>query len=781
MSNKLSLVVNFLGVDKLSGTMKNILGASKNGSRSIRVLNADMRTLRTELRDVGRQMKQTGADTGKLVDREKALRGAIERANQALERQKRLAVIDARTAGLSNRGREMVGRGMSDLMWARMAMAPVMAVAKASAEYEGLKSRLRVLGLGDAAINELTNYAEAMNVAGSATKDNLRYLLEAQGVFRESGEHNMTEQLAGAKLMAPLLAKMHVTGKAMSVEMPEEQERYFLRFIEQAGGTNDSKRAASLTDGLFRALQSSGGVVQASDYQGFLARAGSAGSHLSARAMFADFEPLIAEMHESAGVGLATGTKMATGIKANSRAAAEYLRLGLWDKNKVVFNSLGGVKSTKGNPLMPEAASQLAHSPVDFYRNVVLPAYQKNGINTAEARTFENAKLFGGTGGNLFNLIDKQLPTILRSRTAYDKTQGLDQAYNQTKDSFFGEQGKFTAALQNFMVVAGTKGGLLDNLVYGMQAATAALKTFTAFGNAHPTAFAWIATIATDLIALRVGLAVVRIVFGTLLGPVAQLWGLWSKYKELGSLAALFPRLAGAAGFVGSMFARLGPLAVRAFGLIRIAALFLARGVLQAGAMMLANPIVLAITAIAVGLGVAGYLIYSHWSQIKQWFRGGVAGIKNALAGLPAWLGNLGRMMMQGLLGPLNPMLLGQRLLAIARSGIVAFKNFFGIKSPSRLMMQMGGHMTSGLALGLDRGAEHPHAAMSRVMEGLAAAPAMRPASIGARRAAGGEAPITVNVYGERGQDVDQLADRVIRKIELKRGIKARSSYEGDR
>lgn len=339
--------------------------------------------------------------------------------------------------------------------------------------------------------------------------------------------------------------------------------------------------------------------------------------HLSARSMFADFEPLIGELHEGAGVGLATAYNMSTGIKVNSRAAAEYLKLGMWDRSKVVFNKLGGVKSTVGNPLNTKAADLLAHDPVEFYRQIVLPAYQRAGITKSEDITHENAKLFGGTGGKLFNLMDKQIPLILKSRESYKKTQNIDQAEKTTNGTYAGKVNQLKAAGKDFLTVAATKGGLLDNMTSLLTTATSALKGFTAWGEAHPTAFSWLGKILVDLLLMKAGLSIAKIAFGGLLGPVAQVYDVWSKLRIAGGFADAFPRIA------------------RGAGLLRTAFLMLGRGAMQAGVMMLANPMVLTIVAIVAAaglLGVAAYEIYQHWSSVSHFFSGLWSGIRSVFS-----------------------------------------------------------------------------------------------------------------------------------------------------
>lgn len=548
--NLLNLVVKFTSLDGLSGSLKSMIGLGRTSKQAMNDLHKEAKGLKSDMAGLESEMKKAGTASAEMKARYDQLDASLKKVNGQIERQKRLMAIDGRTAKIQRRADAYASEGKAGLMGAAMMLAPGAAIAHEAGEYEALQNKLRMLGLGNGAVQELTALSQSMGVAGSSAKENLRYLLEAQGAFRESGKHTVQEQLEATKMMAPMMSKMAATLKASGKELGEEQERYFLRFVEQAGGTTDPRRAKELTDGLFRALQSSGGTVDAAAYQSFLAKAGTAGQKLSTRTMFADLEPLIAEMREGAGVGLQTAYSRVNGMVKNGPAMREMLRLGLWDKNSVIFNQMGGVKDFKNgvNPLRKDAAAMMASDPVEFYRKFILPAYQKRNITDIER---ENRVLFGGTGGALFNQINKQLPTILHSREAFAKTQGLDQAYETTKDSYFGQQGQMVAAAKDFMIVAGSKGGLLENMTGMLRAATGALRGLTDAANAHPTAFKWLGTAITWLTGLRVGMAAVKLAAGGLLGPVGQLWGVWSKYRALGSLAATFgPAMGGHGGAV---------------------------------------------------------------------------------------------------------------------------------------------------------------------------------------------------------------------------------------
>lgn len=758
--NKLNLVVRFTALDGISGALKGMIGLGRSSNSEMKMLGRQLGKVSDEVKEYDKRIRQTSGSVTHLWNAQKKLMEQEDQLRAKIAQRKRLMEIDGRTSRMQTQADRYKQQGQSGLMWGAAMAYPAYEMAKSAGEFEAMQNRLHILGLNDRTVQHLTDYARGMNIAGSSAKENLRYLLEAQGAFRESGEHSMEEQLRGAKIMAPLMAKMAATLRASGTEMHEEQERYFLRFIEQAGGTTDPRRAAALTDGLFRAIQSSGGTVDAAAYQGFLARAGTAGMRLSTRSMFADLEPLIAELHDGAGVGLQTAYARANGMIKNRDMMAEFVRLGLWDDGKIVKDKLGHAKSFKRgqNPMSADAAAAMATDPVEFYRKFVLPSYQKHGVKDVQR---ENMTLFGRTGGALFNLIDKQMPTILRSREAYARTKSLDQSYKQTKDGFFGEGGQLRAAWQDFVVVAGSKGGLLENITGGLRMATGALRTLTSAANSHPTAFRWIATAVTALLGMKLATSAVKFAFGGLLGPVARLWGLWSRYRALGSVAALFPRLArgmalvrGAATLMGTGMGRgarlamggfslLGravvwlksgvvagimrvlPMMARGFGLARTAVLLLGQGVLRAGLMMLGNPIVLIIAAIVAAVAGAAYLIYTHWDTIKNAFWRGVAWVKESLAALPGWLKNLGSMAMQGLLMAFSPAAMAARLLQVAKTGVTAFKNYFGIKSPSRLMMAMGGHINEGLAIGVNRSGGQPVRAAARMAAAVAGAGAI--------------------------------------------------------
>ncbi|MXO73554.1 hypothetical protein GRI99_18230, partial [Altererythrobacter buctensis] len=153
----------------------------------------------------------------------------------------------------------------------------------------------------------------------------------------------------------------------------------------------------------------------------------------------------------------------------------------------------------------------------------------------------------------------------------------------------------------------------------------------------------------------------------------------------------------------------------------------------------------------------------------------------------PNWLKNIGRMMMSGLLLAINPMALATRLLQVARNGVNAFKDYLGIRSPSRLFMALGGHTVEGFARGIAGGQQRPAAAMTRLARGVAAAGALGMAGgAGGLATASAAVPsrpamaVTINVYQQPGQDGAQLAREIRRELHRLDGVAQRSSYQED-
>ncbi|MGV3511882.1 MAG: hypothetical protein ACO1OX_07740 [Novosphingobium sp.] len=209
-----------------------------------------------------------------------------------------------------------------------------------------------------------------------------------------------------------------------------------------------------------------------------------------------------------------------------------------------------------------------------------------------------------------------------------------------------------------------------------------------------------------------------------------------------------------------------GPLVSGVGGLAMAMATLLPMVIANAGASAMLIGVWLPIIAV---IGLIAYAVYSNWDTITSTFSSGVEKVKSFFSGLPPWLQSIGAMMMDGLLLAINPMGLAIKLIQMAKNGITAFKNYLGIKSPSRLMMEMGGHVATGLGMGLDKGRGQPVRAMGRMAGAVAGAGAMAlaPAAAAPARAAPAQmSKIEIHVHQQPGEDANALAERVARLVE---------------
>ncbi|MEH1299420.1 hypothetical protein V7I42_00260 [Raoultella ornithinolytica] len=400
----------------------------------------------------------------------------------------------------------------------------------AGAEYQTMVQKFKQFGMGDAAVSEAEKFAKGTQIVGSSTIDILRYFTEAQGVFREAGASTLEEQLKGARLAAPVMAKMQLAMQGLDEHaraMTSAKQMDMLRFVEQAGGLQSADRFNRLMDMGFKAVQSSGGNIDFTQMRQFMAKAGTSAFGLSEKALFAGLEPIIGELKgSSAGDALMTAYNRLNGIvKIPNQVVHDLEKMGVWDSSKIEHNSLGGIKRFNGNPLVNSAL--FAQDPVEYYRKMILPIYKNRNMSEDEIQR-SNALIFGRTGGKMFNLIDKQMKVIEHSLIAFDKARGLDESYGAVTGTYAGKQVDFEAKWKNFQLALAQDGGLLDTFTKGLQGLTTFLQKMTEFSNNNPRFTSTAVTLlelVTALAAFKGGLWLTKHAISALFTPISILNG----------------------------------------------------------------------------------------------------------------------------------------------------------------------------------------------------------------------------------------------------------------
>lgn len=453
----------------------------------------------------------------------------------------------------------MVGGALAGLGFGGMSL--MKGPLEEAKQFEKQVAKFRLFGLGDEVTNEAAAYAKAMKVMGSTAVENMRLVNEAQGVFRESGLAG-SQALEGAKLAAPMLAKIQFATEGLDDESKERmrtQSMAMLRFVEMRGGLKDAATFNSIADLGWKAIQTSGGNVNWEQMRQFMARGGVAAQGLTDTSLFGKLEPIIGELKGStAGNAWMTAyNRLVGGVKVPNQVAHMLAENGIWDAKQIEWNSMGGIKRFKQNPLKDMAT--FSTDPVEFYEKNILPMYARmnhgKGLDSTE-RARENTMIFGRTGGMMFSLIDRQLATIHKSVAAQAKALGVDDSVKTAGGTLAGKEVDLHAKWRDAQRQLGET--ILPLAIKAVEGLTSSLRTFIDFARQHPT------TIKALTLAF-VGLSGAMAFGGTVMLLTAGFRGLRLALSVLGASEGALALASKGLTMVGSAVGKLGAVGL-AFG-----------------------------------------------------------------------------------------------------------------------------------------------------------------------------------------------------------------------
>jgi TP901 family phage tail tape measure protein len=799
LDRKLALTILLNGVDKLSGPLKKIVGLGERSGQSLARLTRAARAADRELADLRRELEGATGNVTELIERERALEDAVSRANGAVERQRQIMSIDNTVSAMHQRAEELVASGQENAVEGAAILAPFILATKGAMEFSsGMVDLQQKAGLTNAELIRMQGYILAASRATHQLPEDMRAAVDVLAGF------GMDPRQA-VKLAEPIGR----LGTAFKVELADAAAAAYANINNLKVPLSDTARAFDIM-----AAGSNAGAFEIKD-------------------MARWFPTLTARMQALGQTGVPAVTDLTAALQ-------------------VAMNTAGSAD---------EAANNIANLMAKINAPGTIRAFQKNfgvdlpsALRKLEAQGMTTMEAFAviakqATGGDMrklgWGVEDQQaqmgLLALIQNMDEYRRIRGeianssgtIDVAFDQREvnDGMVAWQA-FRVQLSTTALVLGTK--LLPIASQFLTIAAGMASAVGDFAAANPQLTTGLLYLVAGAGAAKVALGGLQIVFGTILRPMASAWGVYAKWRNASSIVRAFPNAA--RSFVRlrqaarAMTSGLGTAAVKGFTLLRTAALFMAKGVMRAGLMMMANPMVLGITAIAVGIGVAAYLIYTHWDTIKaafatavgwlggvwewikakfmafpglfgpiglaahavitnwdairagfdtamgwmgtawEWIKGklhllpalfgplgligtlvtthwssvrsafaaGTAMIGQAwqmirgafgegiawLQGLGGQMASYGRAIINGLVRGIQaaPGAVWNALKSVVMRGVDNIRAFLGIKSPSRLFAEMGGFMTEGMAIGLDRSAPGAVGAARRMAVAVAAA-----------------------------------------------------------
>lgn len=708
MSNNLRLVVSFASSDRLSGTLRNIVGLGQSGTEKLAGMKREARDLDRELRGVRGELSRTSGNVTELMNRERDLESRIARTNDEMDRQVGLLRLQARADTVRQKGEDLRSSGTGMVITGAAMMAPGALAARDAMTFESAMADVRKVVQFDSPrqFREMSDDITEMSTRIPMTAEGLAQIVAAAGRAGVARRELLTFAQDAAQMGIAFDSTAEDAGLMMA------------KWRTAFGMGQDDVR--SLADKINALTNTYGGDVSA--VAGITTRIGALGKVAGLAA------PQIAAMGQLMNAVGVEEEIAATGIKNMMLAMTK--GDAATKSQSEAFAALGLDAAQLAEAMQRDAGGAIT----DLLARIrKLPKAQQASMLT---------QLFGSESvaaiAPLLGSFDKLQANFALVGDKAKYAGSMQREYLARIATTEGAVGLATNALKAVNITLGTM--LLPTITAASRHVVVIANGVRAWAREHPGLAKGLLMTWTAIAGLVIGVGALKIGIGLFLSPLATLM-------------------------------RFLPALVSIMNVARIAIMFLARGVLQAGVMMLANPLVAAIVAIGAAIGLLGYLVYRNWDRISAAFRSGIDRVKSFFSALPDWMKSIGSMMMRGLIKALSPGALVSRLLSVARAGVTAFKNFFGIRSPSRLMMGMGGYLTDGLAAGIDRGSGTAVSAARSMARGVAGASlataSLASAATGAAGGAGAGVgamqfgPITITVNAAPGQSAEGIARAV--------------------
>ncbi|QAU22599.1 hypothetical protein EO087_00265 [Dyella sp. M7H15-1] len=310
-------------------------------------------------------------------------------------------------------------------------------------------------------------------------------------------------------------------------QLAESMRQQMSKVVELRGGLTSSLRAKEIVDAVFKAVQSSGGMVSARDLRQFQTQGGTAVTQFSDRVVMGQLEPIMGEFGgSSTGTAFQTAFNRTHGILSlvPSLLANEAVKLGVWDKQKLIPGNRGGFR-VNGDPLDKGLADLEAKDPTQFAEKL-MSIYQAHGVKDWTSIARENEILLGRTGGRVYTKMMQQLPVMMRASVAYDKSLSPDQILKTPEAANLLAVTKLKKAWEDFNTTLGNSSNIMNTVASRLGKLTGVLKWLNTEAGKHPK-------MASFAVNTWLGLTA-----GAMLGGAMRiLWGGLKSFQLMGDAA----------------------------------------------------------------------------------------------------------------------------------------------------------------------------------------------------------------------------------------------------
>ncbi|VVE41617.1 phage tail protein [Pandoraea communis] len=763
-----------------------------------------------QLQTLRDRLSAAGVSTRNLGSHERALRSDIASANAAMVTQRERLVQLQRQEERMNGARErrdklrstagaMAGAGIGATAGGAVLAMPVKSGLHESKHMATEMQRVRALGLSDKETKEAIGFARQMKTYGTSRTENTELMRDALTVFADA--HH-------AEMVTPLLAKMKFANQALyGAEKGEENDKKFmdmLKVIEMRGGLASEAEFSKQANMVQKVLTATGGRVGPEEWLNLIKTGGLAAKGMNSDAFYYQLEPLVQEMSGNrVGTALMSAYSGLYQGRTTKRAAQNLDALGLiGDRSKVTPDKAGQLAHI--NPGALKGSELFRENQFEWMEKVLLPQLASKGITEKQQVLDAIGSIFSNrTASNLFSQMYLQRDQIHKNEKLNRGAADINTLDTLAKDSPTGKEIELQAKVRDMWLEMGER--VLPMYASGVETLSSTVKGLTGFLENHTT-------VAKVLMVVIAGVAGALLLIGPAMLAIAAMLGPF----------AVMRFMLQAAGIQGGILA----------GVMRVLGTsirFVGTSLLWVGRALLANPILLAVAAIAG----AAYLIYTHWdavrgffaalwTDIKSAFSGGLGGISalilnwsplglfyQAFAAVMSWFGvtlpgkfsEFGANIVQGLVNGITSAASSVKdaVMGLGERTISWFKDKLGIHSPSRVFSELGGFTMAGLEQGILNGKDGPLSAVQQVARHIAGAgaglaiaagnPAMagnlfdtRPpisASAAQAPASGGNSYV-IHVHAAPGMNevlLAQLIERKLQELQRRDAARARSRF----